>query len=74
MKTLKDITFKNNCFFLSFSCGNWAEIYRFGKDLYSVTSENLHKSTLSELKIDIQSFFSGKIKLKDIEEKWIYLQ
>lgn len=70
MKTIKSITEKDNCFLLSFSCGNWAEIYKFGHDLYTVTSDNLHKSTLAEIKIDFQSFFGGLKTLTQIKEKW----
>lgn len=71
VKRLIDITEKENCFLLSFSCGNWAKIYKFGRDVYTVTSDNLHKSTLAEIKIDFQSFFAGKIKLTEIKKKWI---
>lgn len=71
MKRIEDIIQQPNCFLLSFSCGNWAEIYKFGRDVYTVTSDNLHKSTLAEIKIDFQSFFGGQKTIEQIREKWI---
>lgn len=43
-----------NCLLIRFDNYKWAKFYKFGKDIYTVTSDTLNKKSLIQLKKDIQ--------------------
>lgn len=68
MQKITHLKVTGNKIELQFESGESAEVYKFGKELYSTTSENLHKSTLSEFKQSIKELGFSE---KELKQKWL---
>lgn len=62
---------ENKCISLLFSNGEYANLHKFGYSIYSIVSDNVLKSSLSEIKEDCLQFFRGKKDINQIKRKYI---